>query len=91
MDVDTALQRFRDMPVDPRLAAMDHAVLDALTARRPGRPLSGGLIGAVSAFALGIGLLASTLPGGAAEPARPMASLGAASALAPSSLLGTGE
>lgn len=90
MDIDTTLERLRDLPSDPRLAGMESAVLDALASKGYSTPLSGRFIGAVSSLAFMTGVLASAIPG-YAEPAPSIVPFGAASVLAPSSLLGTAE
>ncbi len=91
MDVDTALRRLHDMPVDPRLAGIEAAVFDGIAARDAhGQPLSGSLVGIAASFALVVGLLGAAFPG-YTEPAPSIAPFGAPTALAPSTLLGTAE
>ena len=91
MDVDAALSRLRELPVDPRLEAIDGAVIDALAyQRRHGAPLSGAVFGIAAGVALSVGLLGSAIPGGETG-GESIAPFGAPPALAPSTLLGTSE
>lgn len=85
-DIDTLLARMRHLPLDPRLGAIDEAVLDGLAARTQAR-VSTSAMAMVAAFSLGIGLLGSLAP---AEPvhAATIFPFGAPAALAPSTLLG---
>lgn len=91
MDIDAVLRQLKDLPVDPRVAGIEAAVLDGIAAEdMHGRPLSGSLVGIAASVALAVGLLGATLPG-YAEPAPSIAPFGTPAALAPSTLLGTGE
>ena len=91
MDVDTALRRLHDLPVDPRLAGIEAAVFNGIAAQDAhGQPLSGSMVGIAASLALVVGLLGATIPG-YAEPAPSIAPFGASAALAPSTLLGTAE
>ena len=82
-DLDELLGRLRDLPVDPRLTAMDGAVMIGLNAHRERSTTlrSAALAGLV---ALTLGMAASVVPG---VPAQAAAPFGVPSALAPSSLL----
>ena len=82
-DLDKLLERFRDLPVDPRLTAIDGAVMIGLSAHRERSTTlrSAALAGLV---ALTLGMAASLAPG---VPAQAAAPFGAPPALAPSSLL----
>lgn len=91
MDVDTALRRLHDLPVDPRLARIEVAVFAGIAQQDAhGRPLSGSLVGIAASLALVVGLLGSRIPS-YTESAPSIAPFGAPAALAPSTLLGTGE
>lgn len=91
MDVDTALRRLHDLPVDPRLTGIEAAVFDGIARQDAhGRQLSGSLVGIAASLALVVGLLGATIPG-YPEPAPSIAPFGAPAALAPSTLLGTEE
>ncbi|MDH2135144.1 hypothetical protein N5J77_28865 [Sphingobium yanoikuyae] len=91
MDVDTALSWLRELPVDPRLEAIDDGVFDALAyQRRHGAPLSGAVFGIAAGVALSIGLLGSAIPARENQVAS-IAPFGAPPALMPSTLLGTSE
>lgn len=87
MDMDSVLIRLREIPVDPRLPAIEEVVLTAMIdGRDPEPPLSRGLVGVAACMALVLGVLASAIPGGGATlaAASPVATV---PALAPSSLL----
>ncbi len=88
-DLDTLFARMRDLPVDPRLGAMDEAVLAGLASRQQARTQMRAMA-LVAVVSLSVGLLGSIVP---AEPVRAATvfPLGAPAALAPSSLLGGGE
>lgn len=89
--VDAALSRLRDHPVDPRLADIGQAVLAEVDfQRRHGLPLSGSVFGLAAGLALTVGLLGTALQSGEGRSS-PLAPFGAPPALAPSTLLGTGE
>ena len=91
MDIDAALRRLRELPVDPRLEQIDNAVMEAVVfQRRHGTPLPSTAFGIAAVFALSIGLFGSVIP--AHETRTPsIAPLGAPPALAPSTLLGASE
>lgn len=82
-DLDELLGRLRDLPVDPRLTAMDGAVMDGLNARRE-RSMTVRSAALAGMVALGLGMAASFAPG---VPAQAAAPFGSPPALAPSSLL----
>jgi hypothetical protein len=88
-DIDTLLSRLKDMPLDPRLGAIDDAILDGL-ARRARSQVSLRAAAMVALLSLGIGL------GGSVVPSQPVRAatifpLGAPAALAPSTLLDSGK
>ena len=85
-EIDNLLARIRDLPLDPRLDAIDGAVFDGL-ARRAAAQVSTSAMAMVAALSRGIGLVGSLTP---AEPvqAATVFPLGAPAALAPSTLLG---
>jgi len=85
-NIDNLLARMRDLPLDPRLDAIDGAVFDGL-ARRAAAHVSTPAMAMVAALSLVIGLAGSLTP---AEPvqATTIFPLGAPAALAPSTLLG---
>jgi hypothetical protein len=86
-DIDGLLGRLRDLPIDPRLSAIDDAVLDGVAkARRPA--LSGSGLALVALASLTIGLGGTLVPAGA-RTAGPQSALVAPGPLAPSTLLGT--
>lgn len=91
MDIDAALRRLRELPVDPRLEQIDGAVMEAVAfQRRHGAPLPSTAFGVAAVFALSIGLFGSVIQ--AHETRAPsIAPLGAPPALAPSTLLGASE
>lgn len=89
-DIDAMLARLRETPVHPDLAALDAAVLDELAARAESPPLSARAFSMAAVMALAVGIAGSALPGTAARTA-PISPFGAPPALAPSTLLGTGE
>ncbi|WP_156839119.1 hypothetical protein [Novosphingobium aquimarinum] len=91
MDVDAALSRLRELPVDPRLETIDGVVIDALAyQRRHGAPLSGAVFSIAAGIALSVGFLGSAIPARETRVAS-IAPFGAPPALAPSTLLGTSE
>lgn len=90
-NLDGMLQRLSDLPTDPRLAAIDDAVIDALARRRThGAPLPGSVFAIAAGVALSVGVLGSALPVSESRAAT-ISPLGASPALAPSTLLGTEE
>lgn len=88
-DIDSLLARMRDLPLDPRLDAIDGAVFDGL-ARLGQSHVSTSAMATVAMLSLGIGIVGSLAP---AEPVHAAAvfPLGAPAALAPSTLLGGRE
>jgi hypothetical protein len=88
-DLDTLLSRMKDLPVDPRVNGIDDAVLAGL-AQRAQAQVSVRAMALVAVLSLGVGVVGSIFP---AQPLRAGSafSLGAPAALAPSTLLGSGE
>lgn len=88
-DIDTLLSRIRDLPLDPRLGAIDDAVLNGL-ALRAHPPVSIRAMALVAVLSLTIGLAGSIMP---SHPVRAATAfpLGTPAALAPSTILGGGE
>src|SRR3546814_3096198 len=83
-DIDAELARLREMPVHPRLASIDAAVLADVAIQAAGsRPLSGTVFGMAAISALAIGIAGSALPGTPVRAAS-VAPFGAPPALAPS-------
>lgn len=89
-DIDIALARLREMPVDPRLASIDAAVLNRLNMVSHVRPLSNGVFAWAALAALTIGIAGSSFPGAPAR-AHPVAPFGTPPMLAPSNLLSDSE
>jgi hypothetical protein len=85
-DIDSLLTRVRNVPLDPRLATIDDAVLAGL-ARQSQSPLSATTVAFVAVLSLSVGLLGSMAPAAPAQAAT-VFPLGAPAALAPSTLLG---
>lgn len=85
-NIDNLFARMRDLPLDPRLDAIDSAVFDGLS-HRGAAHVSTPAMAMVVALSLVIGLAGSLAP---AEPvqAATVFPLGAPGALAPSTLLG---
>lgn len=88
-DLDTTLSRLKALPLDPRVNAIDDAVLAGL-AQRSNSQVSLRAMALVAMISLGVGLAGSVVP---AAPVRAATvfPLGAPGALAPSTLLGSGE
>lgn len=88
-DLDTLLSRMKNLPVDPRLGQIDDAVFAGI-ARRAGSRVSARAMAFVAVLSLGVGVAGSVVP---AQPVRAATvfPLGAPPALAPSTLLGTGQ
>jgi hypothetical protein len=85
-DLDDMLAALGQRPLDPRLAAMDAAVLAGLAAEQ--RPaLSRGGLGLLAGLAMAAGVLTTAWPGPPARAAGP-AGLGVPADLLPSTLLG---
>jgi hypothetical protein len=90
-DIDAALARLRDVPVHPGLASIDAAVLERVAMDAAGQhPLSVKAFGMAAIAALSLGIASSVIPGMPASAAS-IAPFGTPPALAPSSLLGSGE
>ena len=87
--LDTLLAGMKGLPVDPRLGAIDGAVLRGIASRRQARNQLRAMA-IVALVSLGVGVAGSVVP---SEPVRAATvfPLGAPAALAPSSLLGGGE
>ena len=87
-DIEPLLARLQTLPLDPRLALIDDAVMAGL-ARRSLSHLSVSAMAMVSVLSLGIGLAGALAP---AQPAHASTifPLGAPAALAPSTLLNVG-
>ncbi len=86
-DIENALARLRALPVDPRLNAIDAAVLNGLNQQLAGDRSSGRLFVTAAAVALVTGILGSSFPGEPATAATTAFPFGAPAALAPSTLL----
>jgi hypothetical protein len=85
-DIDHLLASLGQMPLDPRLGAIDDAVMDGLYAAR--QPVVSNMgLGAVVAMAMVVGAMAAVLPAKPAE-ASPVMPFGVPQDLAPSALLG---
>lgn len=90
-DIDATLAQLREMPVHPGLSSIDAAVLEQVAMRAAGsHPLSATVFGVAALAALTIGIASSVLPSTPASAAS-VAPFGTPPALAPSSLLGSGE
>ncbi|QNA86651.1 hypothetical protein G4G27_23730 [Sphingomonas sp. So64.6b] len=90
-DIDAMLARLRDAPAHPGLAMIDAAVFDELAARAaPPPPLGARAFSVAAVMALAVGIAGAALPGAPAN-VTPISPFGAPSALAPSTLLETGE
>ena len=90
-DIDAMLARLRDAPVHSGLAMIDAAVFDELAARAEAPPpLGAKAFSAAAVMALAVGIAGAALPGAPAS-VNPISPFGAPSALAPSTLLETGE
>jgi hypothetical protein len=87
-DIDNLFSRIRDLPLDPRLDAIDDAVQEAL-ARRARSRVSVSAIAMVAMISLGVGVVGAIAPARQARAAT-VFPLGAPPALAPSTLLGVG-
>lgn len=84
--IDSLLARIKDLPLDPRLDAIDGAVFDALAHRSVAHVSSSAMV-LVAALSLGVGIAGSLAPAAPAQAATAFP-LGAPAALAPSTLLG---
>lgn len=88
-DLDTILSRMKDLPVDPRLGAIDDAVFAGIASRAQSH-VSMRAMALVAFVSLGVGVAGSVVP---AQPVRAATGfpLGAPAALAPSTLLAGSE
>jgi len=88
-DLDTLLSSIKNLPIHPRLDAIDDAVFAGLS-RKVKPQVTPRAIALVAALSLGVGVAGSMAP---AQPVRvvPVFPLGAPAALAPSTLLGAAE
>jgi hypothetical protein len=90
--IDDMLDGLRAAPLPKRLMTIDEAVLSQLSARRANSdPLSGGMIGFAIIAAAGMGLVSTVVPSTSARAASSLSPFGAPAALAPSTLLDSGE
>jgi hypothetical protein len=90
--IDDMLDGLRMAPLPTRLMTIDDAVLSQLSERRAGAaPLSGGMIGFAIVAAMGMGLAGAVVPGTLPEASPSLSPFGASAALAPSTLLDSGE
>jgi hypothetical protein len=90
--IDDMLVGLSKAPVPKRLMTIDDAVLSHLSERRANaNPLSSGMIGFAIIAAMGMGLVSAVVPGTQAEAAPSLSPFGAPAALAPSTLLDSGE
>jgi len=88
-DMDGLFGRLRDLPLDPRLSAIDGAVIEGMArAQRPA--LSRGGVALVVLLSLGLGLGGTLVPAGPSSAA-PVSGLVGPGPLAPSTLLGTAD
>ena len=90
--IDQMLDGLRAAPLPTRLMTIDDAVLSQLSERRTNAtPLSSGMVGFAIIAAMGMGLLSAVVPGTPVEAAPSLSPFGAPAALAPSTLLDSGE
>ena len=90
--IDDMLDGLRAAPLPIRLMTIDDAVLSQLSERRANAALlSGGMIGFAIIAATGMGLVSALVPSTSAEAAPSLSPFGAPAALAPSTLLDSGE
>ena len=90
--IDDMLGGLRAAPLPTRLMTIDEAVLSQLSERRADAvPLSGGMIGFAIIAAMGMGVVSTAVPSTSAEAAPSLSPFGAPAALAPSTLLDSGE
>ncbi len=90
-DIDAALARLREMPVHPGLSSIDARVLERVAMSVAGsHPPSSAIFGIAAVAALSLGVASSIMPGMPGKTP-PVAPFGTSAALAPSSLLGSGE
>lgn len=90
--LDQMLESLGEATVPARLMLIDNAVLSELAARQTGASsLSSGMAGLAIVAALGMGLAGAMVPGTRAEASPSLSPFGAPVALAPSTLLDSGE
>jgi hypothetical protein len=90
--IDEILAELKVAPFPTRLTTIDDAVLSQLAKRQADVvPLSGGMIGFAVIAAMGMGLVSTVVPSTPAEAASSLSTFGAPTALAPSTLLDSGE
>ena len=90
--IDDMLDGLRAAPLPTRLMTIDDAVLSQLSERTANSaPLSGGMIGFAIIAAMGMGLASAVVAGTSAKAAPSQLPFGAPTALAPSTLLDSGE
>ena len=90
--LDDMLAGLSAAPLPTRLIMIDDAVLAQLSKRQSNAaPLSGSMIGLVLVTALGIGIAGAVFPTAPAQASRTISPFGALAALAPSTLLDSGE
>lgn len=90
--IDDMLDGLSAAPLPSRLMMIDDAVLSQLSQRRANAaPLSGSMIGLAIIAAMGMGLVSTVVPSTTAEAASNLSPFGAPAALAPSTLLDSGE
>jgi hypothetical protein len=90
--IDDMLDGLRAAPLPTRLMTIDDAVLSQLSERRDNAaPLSGGMIGFAIIAAVGMGLVSTVVPSTKAKAASSLSPFGVSAALAPSTLLDSGE
>jgi hypothetical protein len=90
--LDQMLESLGAVPAPSRLVAIDTAVLSELATRQAGAAaLSSRMVGLAVVAALGMGLAGAAFPGTRAEATPSLSPFGAPIALAPSTLLDSGE
>ena len=90
--IDDMLAGLRAAPLPTRLITIDDAVLSQLSERQANAaPLSGSMAGFAVVTALGMGIAGAVFPSVPAEASRNISPFGAPAALAPSTLLASGE
>lgn len=91
-NIDDRLIGLRGAPLPTRLMTIDDAVLAQLSERQANAaPLSASVMGLVLVTALGMGLAGAVFPSAPAQASRTISPFGAPAALAPSTLLDSGE
>lgn len=90
--IDDMFAGLRAAPLPTQLMTIDDAVLSQLSDRHANAsPLSGSMIGFAIIAAMGMGLVSTVVPSTTAEAASSPSPFGAPAALAPSTLLDSGE